>query len=230
MSNYSRNHDGPWNGEHKRCLDCGETKPLTDFSPAKRRLDGRTSYCRSCMNKRSLASAHKKRADAGRPVQTRRVAPEGQRWCPDCEAFKPLEDFPRSRSGRAGYGGYCKPCHNTRSRATRERLYGGGREYHLRARYGIGQADVDRMLAAQGGLCAGCGRLKPEHVDHDHKTGKVRGLLCFNCNQALGNVRDDLLVIYGLGSYLRASRRRPGEEHHVSAVEVAVEAMHRRPA
>jgi hypothetical protein len=62
------------------------------------------------------------------------------------------------------------------------------------------------MIAAQGGKCAVCRKADPEHVDHDHATNKVRGILCFNCNQALGNARDDVHVLQGLIRYLAASR------------------------
>jgi hypothetical protein len=58
------------------------------------------------------------------------------------------------------------------------------------------------MIEAQGGTCATCDG-KPEHVDHDHATGKVRGVLCFNCNQALGNVRDSVETLARLRTYLR---------------------------
>jgi hypothetical protein len=71
----------------------------------------------------------------------------------------------------------------------------------LRRRYGITSADVDTLIEAQGGTCAVCPG-KPEHVDHDHETGRVRGILCFNCNQALGNVRDNPTVLKGLIDYL----------------------------
>jgi hypothetical protein len=47
-----------------------------------------------------------------------------------------------------------------------------------------------------------CGKPDPEHVDHDHRTGVVRGMLCFNCNQALGNVRDSIRVLEQLQDYL----------------------------
>ena len=57
-------------------------------------------------------------------------------------------------------------------------------------------------------------RKQSEHVDHDHMTGEVRGVLCFNCNQALGNARDDIVVLQGLIDYLNRYRlallrRRP---------------------
>jgi hypothetical protein len=112
-----------------------------------------------------------------------------------------LDEFPRNRSGNGGYGGYCKPCHNAKGKETYTRLYGSTREYHLRRRYGITGADVEAMIEAQGGTCAVC-PAAPEHVDHDHATGRVRGVLCFNCNQALGNVRDDPAVLRSLLDYL----------------------------
>ena len=60
------------------------------------------------------------------------------------------------------------------------------------AQYGLTPEDYDRMLAAQGGRCAICGTDNPGgqgnrlHVDHDHETGRVRGLLCQGCNARLG--------------------------------------------
>ena len=189
----------------KTCPDCKVVKPLTGFPRNARRPDGRGMYCSSCMSIRNRASRARKAAAEGRTLRVRREVPDGQRWCPDCKTIKPLTDFPRNKSGTRGYGGYCKPCHNAKGKATYQRLYGSTREYHLRRRYGITGADVDAMVAAQGGSCAVCDG-KPEHVDHDHKTGKVRGLLCFNCNQALGNVRDDPAVLQGLIDYLRRHR------------------------
>lgn len=62
--------------------------------------------------------------------------------------------------------------------------------------YGLTPDDLDRLLARQGNRCAICGeehrgRGKRLHVDHDHATGKVRGLLCGPCNVALGGFNDD---------------------------------------
>jgi hypothetical protein len=118
---------------------------------------------------------------------------------------KPLEDFPRHRSERDSRGTYCKPCHNTRTVATKQRLYGGNRHYHLRRRYGIGADEVATMVEAQGGVCAICQEGKAEHFDHDHLTGTVRGILCFNCNGGLGQFRDRADVMERAITYLRGT-------------------------
>ncbi len=143
----------------------------------------------------------------GRTLRPQRETPDGSRWCPECKDRQANQRVPKNRASTTGYGGYCKPCHNAKGKATYERLYGSTREYHLRRRYGITGTDFDEMVEAQGGTCAVCDQ-KPEHVDHDHETGMVRGILCFNCNQALGNVRDDPAVLQGLIDYLGRHRRK----------------------
>jgi hypothetical protein len=72
------------------------------------------------------------------------------KWCPDCDEIKQLDEFTRSVASRTGYFSYCKPCHNKRGRESKQRLYGGTREYHLRHRYGIGQAEFDELLDPAG--------------------------------------------------------------------------------
>ncbi|MEV5208482.1 endonuclease VII domain-containing protein [Micromonospora sp. NPDC053740] len=141
----------------------------------------------------------------GREVREARKVPEGQRYCVDCGTAKPLAEFPRNRSDSAGYGTYCKPCHNGRTRETKQRLYGGNREYHLRRRYGVGEKEFQELLAAQGGVCAICGGAHPQHLDHDHRTGWVRGILCFNCNGGLGQFRDSPMRLARAITYLRGT-------------------------
>jgi hypothetical protein len=82
----------------------------------------------------------------------------------------------------------------------------------LRA-FGLTQEGYDRMLAAQGGGCAVCGGeqitkgKKWLSVDHCHETGVVRGLLCNNCNNALGHAKDDPARLRTMADYLERSRR-----------------------
>lgn len=81
------------------------------------------------------------------------------------------------------------------------------RTANLWARFGIGREEYDAMLAAQDGRCAICRIDKPGgrgefHVDHDHVTGAVRGLLCTRCNSGLGLFRDDPRLLEAAVRYL----------------------------
>lgn len=72
-------------------------------------------------------------------------------------------------------------------------------------KYKITPADYDSMLHKQSGGCALCYRAPakiPLHVDHDHKTGKVRGLLCHQCNWYLGKVDKDLTLLSRIAKYV----------------------------
>jgi hypothetical protein len=178
-----------------------ESKPLTEFTLNKRSADGRGTYCRVCFNIRSREHRERLAAREGREVTRKREVPAGMKYCPRCQQELPIDAFGSNRSSRDGRAAYCRPCHNAVGLENKRRLYGSTRDYHLRRRYGLTSADVDAMVEAQGGTCAVCPG-KPEHVDHDHETGQVRGILCFNCNQSLGNVRDDPNVLRGLARYL----------------------------
>lgn len=82
------------------------------------------------------------------------------------------------------------------------------RNDNLKAKFGITTEDYQRMLAAQDGVCAIChgtstGRWEHFHVDHDHDTGNVRGLLCHHCNTAIGLLRDSAEFAERAAFYLR---------------------------
>ena len=83
------------------------------------------------------------------------------------------------------------------------------RSCNLRKRYGIDAAQYEQMLEAQGHKCAICGRQscpsgKSLAVDHSHGTGKVRGLLCGNCNKAIGLFNDSKELLANAINYLSA--------------------------
>jgi hypothetical protein len=129
--------------------------------------------------------------------------------CPACGIWKSTDEFPRNRRSKDGFAFYCKPCHNARGRESRARLYGSSRHYHLTRRYGIGAREVEQLIVEQDGVCAICARPDPDHVDHDHATGTVRGILCFNCNGGLGQFRDGPELLAAAIEYLRRRREPP---------------------
>lgn len=136
--------------------------------------------------------------------------------CARCQERKPVSDFSPNVRHASGVATNCRACAAalTRERRQRdpERARRNERRKRLKQTYGISEADYDRMLAKQGGRCAICraryadgegGRL---HVDHDHATGVVRGLLCAACNTGLGCFSDSTMALLAAVAYLEVGR------------------------
>lgn len=145
-------------------------------------------------------------------------------WCRDCEQWKPLAEFYKARGRKNGDTPvcYCITCYNRRCRAYarekyatdpgfRERVRVTTRRKVLRLKYGLTEEGYESLLADQHGGCAICGATESAHthgrpcrlaVDHDHTTGKVRGLLCSRCNQAIGKFGDDPEMLRAAAAYL----------------------------
>lgn len=111
---------------------------------------------------------------------------------------------------------FCKHCGNfkTNFRGNRticydcERVKSRARTFRLTR--GISYEDRDELLKSQSGKCASCGTDEPGstkgwHVDHCHKSGTIRGILCATCNIALGQVNDSVDRLQMLIDYLRKS-------------------------
>lgn len=131
--------------------------------------------------------------------------------CPDCGQTKSLTEFPRNRRSKDGRATYCKPSHNARTRASIRRTHGSSRHYHLKQRFGIGEAEVGAMIDEQGGVCKACGDRPATQVDHNHETGEARGILCLQCNAALGALKEDPRNIWAAVDYLESARGRTVE-------------------
>lgn len=145
-------------------------------------------------------------------------------WCNGCREFKPLSEFgawtdTRCRKTTVRYQSSCKKCQSINQKGNRGARKAADPEgWHLRERessirrlYGMSGIEFDELLASQGGTCANtaCGKPHVEergkrlHVDHDHRTGAVRGLLCNNCNRGIGLLGDDPDRLIGAARYLR---------------------------
>ena len=106
------------------------------------------------------------------------------------------------------------------NRATREANRDYYRSKDFRKLYGIDFSEYQRMLVAQNGVCAICqkpetkiekGTLRLLSVDHDHATGAIRGLLCANCNLALGYFCDNSENLHNAIAYLTRFMQPPSE-------------------
>ncbi|MGR7027288.1 endonuclease VII domain-containing protein [Geodermatophilus sp. URMC 62] len=194
--------------DRKYCRDCGEERPVAEFTRNRNSRDGLAFYCREHARRRHRRSRDER---VGTPVRRHSrdvVVPEGHKRCPDCGTVLPLSSFGRNAAASSGLNSYCRPCHNARGRASKEKV-GGSRTYHLRRRYGITAEEVDAMFAEQGGRCAICRRAPALHVDHDHRSGEVRALLCFRCNGGLGQFKDDPATLRAAARYVERHRVGP---------------------
>lgn len=125
--------------------------------------------------------------------------------CGTCEETKALTDFYTTKSGRYGVMKHCKDCYKSRQRNPQTT------EYRRLHRYKLTIESYEQLLKNQGGRCATCG-IVPErfYIDHDHTCcpgtntcgNCVRGLLCFNCNTALGQAKDNPAILLAMVDYL----------------------------
>ncbi|WP_265559864.1 endonuclease VII domain-containing protein [Streptomyces hygroscopicus] len=114
-------------------------------------------------------------------------------------ATKPHSD--RGRSTSASSGGLV--ARRQACRAIDNRV---GR---LKRPYGITEAEHDALIASRGGVCCISLSAPATHVDHCHETGRVRGVLCFNCNSGLGLLRDDPAAAHRAADYLEGNAWKP---------------------
>lgn len=122
--------------------------------------------------------------------------------CSKCLVVKPASAFYSRKRGTIGLYSACKECLNRGVNPENKR------NAQLKHRYGITLDQYNDMLEAQAGVCKVCGgppmHRGTYHVDHDHETGKIRGLLCHKCNVALGMVGDDIALLHKLAEYVAA--------------------------
>ncbi len=160
----------------KRCKKCGQFKARAEFYANKGGADGLRPECKA----RNLAARKAKYAEDPAPYIER-----VKKW--------QQENSDRLNAYRREY----------RSRPDRKRA---DRDAHLRRKFGIGIDDYERMLAEQGGGCCICRKPPPDngslHVDHEHATGEVRGLLCVSCNNALGALQENIDIFRAAIDYI----------------------------
>lgn len=155
--------------------------------------------------------------------------------CSKCKTNKPSSEFYRSGRTSDGLRSWCKICdlesnkkqrqspdYNEKKRDRNKRYYAipevrerilekskkYRRRHHLKSKYGLTEKSLSILKKSQDFKCAIClcDFDKEPCVDHDHKTGVVRGLLCSDCNLGLGMFKDDPKSLVRASKYLTRER------------------------
>lgn len=213
----------------KTCTKCKIEKPEEAFSRNRARKDGRHEECRLC-NAAAQAERRKNRSPEEKEATELLNLVEGKKAkvagakkvCGTCKVDKPATDFYSNKGIKGGLAYECKPCASAHAHTWRadnrvgERNRPRRRRDYLRDAYGLTEAKLATMLASQAGKCAICEVLLISgnrgtdalHIDHDHKTGAIRELLCHGCNTALGKFKDSEEVLQHAIEYLRKHKTK----------------------
>lgn len=181
----------------KHCNKCNLTRYKTEFAADKRNKDGLQGICEICRKAAKHAKRAKKIAE-GSPISV------SHKTCNRCLQNKTANEFYRDSGIADGLNTICKTCRNISVSswrdANREAYNKSMRDFRANERewakntdlmrtYGITLEDYNKMAQEQEFVCKICKKpangIRPLAVAHDHKTGKIRGLLCYNCNRVL---------------------------------------------
>lgn len=147
--------------------------------------------------------------------------------CTKCNELKDISSFYRDISKKDGIHSNCKQCHSTRLKKKRiedtewnsinkerSKRYRANNPITyklaitnatLKSKYGISLAEYNTMLENQNYKCLVCGDspiYQRLHVDHNHTTGKIRGLLCQPCNVSIGKMKESPELLRKLADYV----------------------------
>lgn len=197
----------------KTCARCKTRKALTDFNRCRRNPDGLQYPCRQCQ-RIATANSRKKQDPA-------RVASVKQIWYTKNREVS----IERAKLYREAHPEWAKEMSKRHSPTWRKRYPEKAKLLAMKQatqrrfrKHGLTQQQYDAMLDHQDHVCAACKEIPVTSsvrpgtnaydnfvIDHDHATGKVRGLVCTNCNVALGMIRDNPDTARKLADYLEAN-------------------------
>lgn len=134
--------------------------------------------------------------------------------CVTCKILLPYESFSRKANSKLGYSTKCKKCHNEYVRTVwypknKEKQKNSSKLWKtknqdrvLATRYRVDEFTLKDLKNKANNRCEVCFSTENLRIDHCHKTGTVRGLLCNSCNVCLGFVKDDIERLKALITYL----------------------------
>jgi len=160
-----------------------------------------TSYANLKVKRQRIAEEKKLAGTWGKKPSNNQTRTDGLRMCSMCREDKPSGEFYKSRNSEMEwFSSYCKACAKIRAEERRKANPDRKRAYDLKGRckkFGTTANWFHETLASQDGKCAICDqpethpmkrgmdKIRQLAIDHDHETGKPRGLLCFRCNTSV---------------------------------------------
>jgi hypothetical protein len=189
----------------KICTRCQEDKNDELFYKTATK-SGRHHFCIECCKARWKKYSEKE----GSPRKKKGRQPYielAEKQCTFCLETKPIEEF-SVRSGRKnGRVTRCKGCVFILHKEWSKTAPNTSRNRNLKSKYGITEDDYDVLFESQQNKCAICETIKDHThkkmaVDHNHKTNKIRGILCTHCNTALGLFKEDPQLLIKAAKYL----------------------------
>ena len=181
----------------KRCTKCKQEKPLAEFHKHKAGKGGKDSRCKVC----SCAKSKKYRAE--HQEQVKQYDREYKQSLRGREVSRRVDEKRRHTPAR-------KIMHGKAYKKWEQSMKGRKylRESTLKRNFGLTLEDYDKMLVVQNSRCAICNvhQSKLEirlAVDHDHETGRIRGLVCRDCNFFLGHLEKNYGLLLQALEYLK---------------------------
>lgn len=176
------------------CCKCNIEKQESEFGLDKSRFSGRFPWCKPCKN---LWTSNRRKNNP--TVYIKKVTKK----CPNCGETKLVDQFNRNQAQYDGLKPWCRVCDKKQKKDAY--IMPLNRNSYLVKNYGLTLEEYNMRLEAQNEVCLICEepciRLNL-CVDHDHTTGKVRGLLCYSCNLAIGNMKDKPDLLRKAADYL----------------------------
>lgn len=180
----------------KICSKCKVEKSVEEFYKARSKKDGLQSQCKLC------TKGHYENSREERREYAREYRKNNREQCRESVR----RSYEKNREERREYARRYHETHDEQIKAYRETHKEERRNYHLKSTYGVTLEEYEDMVVKQDSKCKICGEFWDRlHIDHCHKSGKIRGLLCNPCNRGLGMFKDNIGLLAGAMEYLRSN-------------------------
>lgn len=214
-----------------KCNKCEKTLDESLFYAQPRNKNGREYSCKCCRQDRNYERRRERRIENGLLIKfptlaNRQLLEEDKKYCPGCKQIKDIYEFSTTKKGTK-IASHCLKCNKIKSqeynsteyeKLNRKKTYLRDKDKlknnHLVREFGITYEKYKSILNEQGGVCKICGKTPDNNgkmlaVDHCHKTGENRGLLCSSCNICVGFIEKNNLDVLKILNYVNRIQPNP---------------------